>query len=351
MSVICKKIENTEQLISLEKQWENLNNRANHGCIFTSPLWLLTWYKTYWQNNWQLNCYAFFHQDNLVALFPFYYQRNNNWIEQNNLFLLGQGEPEAMEVASEYVDLLILKPFKDDVFNLFFEQKWQTNLNSFFSRAIKPEANITSLIQADTTIFSQQNAGTRYYIATNNWNIKTLSKNNVNRYKRSRNQLAKLNAEFYWVSPKQHTSYWHKMKQFHQTRWQKKKLPGAFSSKQFESFHLTLLAQRDKTAISALSVNGEVIAIHYYLQDENTCYFYQSGWNEEKYNKLSPGFALHLWSIEHCNKQYYDFMMGPVNDSYKGKFKCQESPMYNLAINFSPVRNKVAKILQKIATN
>ena len=72
-------------------------------------------------------------------------------------------------------------------------------------------------------------------------------------------------------------------------------------------------------------------AINYYYKANNTLYFYQCGWNIDEYANFSPGFALHVWSIQNSPCMQYDFMMGKKNNSYKNKFGCNIiDNMYNI---------------------
>jgi len=83
----------------------------------------------------------------------------------------------------------------------------------------------------------------------------------------------------------------------------------------------------------------------------DTLHFYQSGWDETKYSKLSPGFALHLWSIENSSEDKYDFMLGGINDSYKTKFRTSKDPLYSIEINSKPIKSLFLKVLQKLTSN
>ena len=64
------KINQIEQLIDLQSQWLNLLNQSATNQIFLSPNFLLNWWKAY--GHGQLNCYAFFLEQQLIGLAPLF---------------------------------------------------------------------------------------------------------------------------------------------------------------------------------------------------------------------------------------------------------------------------------------
>jgi len=239
MKIIWQKITSFQQLSALQKSWTLLNHRTNDNCLFTSPAWLLNWYNIFWQENWKLHCFAAFENDILIALLPFYYQKSKGVLSQKKLFLLGQGEPEKSEVASEYLDILIddAMPASEIKKGLLKLQIKKFDLLTV--RAVKHDAKILQLFGEHKTL-----AGYQYYLNKNQWCASNLSKNNRSRYKRSNNQLEKMNAKFSWVPAKKFSAYWQVMKKFHQQRWQNKAHQGAFCELNFNLFHQNLLNKK-----------------------------------------------------------------------------------------------------------
>lgn len=350
MSITWQKITTLEQLSALREQWSVLNQRSNNNCIFTSPTWLLNWYGIYWQKNWQLHSFAVFKENKLIAFFPFYFQTTSTFLLQQRLFFLGQGESEKAEIASEYLDILIKTSEQDSILNMCNDYIQLNKFDLFTIRAIKQDSNIANLLSDH-----KQLIGYQYCINKNDWCISNLSKNNKSRYKRSKNQLTKLDAKFVWAKQEDYSYFWQKMKQFHQQRWQNKQQAGAFSESEFNKFHQQLFEQHDHDSISVkmslIKIGDCIIAINYYLLSNDTLHFYQSGWDEIEYSQLSPGFALHLWSIENSSEDKYDFMLGGINDSYKAKFRTSKEPLYSIEINSKPIKSLFLKVLQKLTSN
>ena len=96
-------------------------------------------------------------------------------------------------------------------------------------------------------------------------------------------------------------------------------------------------------------IDKQPIAIHYYLVSDKTYHFYQSGWDEQNFAKLSPGLFLHYWSITHCPKQHYDFMMGGLKNSYKAKFNAEARAILSITVVKNPVKLFLSKVFNKLS--
>ena len=99
--------------------------------------------------------------------------------------------------------------------------------------------------------------------------------------------------------------------------------------------------------MSCLEVDGTPVAINYYFIGQDTLYFYQSGW-DLNFSKISPGLALHLWSIIDCEYRYYDFMLGDDKDSYKKRFGCSEIPMVNIQLRRNWHKIFLSKMIMRL---
>jgi len=331
-----------EQLAKLYIDFETQNKSSTP--MFNSFLWLNVWYKTYWQNNWQLHCIAYFDEDKLICLAPFYLQKSPFFPFINSLHLIGQGEAEIKEVAAEYLDIQIHPDYVKKIYPRLVNDLKEINFDTLTLNAIFEHshlANITGLLSDNIS----RRKFFQYIINSENWSINKTSKNTRSRIKRSHNQLQKLNFEVRWLLDHELENHWGLLKDFHQKRWNKNGVSGAFISAEFNQFHLSLIKNNSNSvAMSAIFVNNTPIAINYYLLDDNNCYFYQSGWDQVNYAKLSPGLYLHFWSIEHCPRIYYDFMMGGINDSYKAKFSAEKIPMQS----FIYIKNKRKDFFNKV---
>jgi hypothetical protein len=299
--------------------------------------------EVYWQDDWKLSVLVARSDDELVGIVPIYVQQGKGIPSLSEVCPIGQGEPEAEEVASEYIDLLIAPGWQQGVLRELphYLKILADRLNW---RAAMTSSHIASLIQKNT----RTTLATRYFIDTQNWSPKSLSKNTRTKIQRLQNKLDKAQVHCRFASADEFSVLWPVMKSFHQSHWLNKSKIGAFSSDKFAEFHRKYASLPASAKFSVMEIQGQPIAIHYYLQSENALHFYQSGWDSEKFSELSPGFMLHIWSIKNCNKTEYDFMMGGLEDSYKAKFACQQDEMQNLVVHYSPIKVACSTLLSKI---
>lgn len=342
----CHKIKMIAELKELTHLMNKIETR--HSALFNSMAWFQLWTETFWQHNWKLHAYIVFENKIPIAFLPFYTQQPKGLFRLKTLYPLSQGEPEKSEITSEYNDLYIVKGYEEAVIKLLANKLKTLKIDQIKWRATLENSHINRLLKV---AFNYQATAThaRYLIDRVTWSLDNLSKNSRSRYKRSINQLNKINASFKWVEQADYEHFSHILAQLHQIRWNNKGSSGAFAENDFQAFHRHFRATNpNNIRISAIMVDNQPIAINYYLADESTLYFYQCGWDESNYSNLSPGFALHLWSIVHCNFVYYDFMMGGVNDSYKAKFGCKKTPMFNNHIIINKWQYRLNKLTNKM---
>ena len=324
----------------------------NDTNLFCSGYWLTQWSLQYWHNAWQCHCYIAYDKTSLVAIAPFYIQPSQKWYEPSILRLLGQGEPEEAEISSEYGDIQILSGYEEIVFFELAKKIKKLKIDQILCRATLTDSHLCALFKKAFN-YSVKASHSRYLITRSTWSLAGLSKNTRSRYKRALNQLKNINAQFCWVAPEQYEQFVTALTEYHQKRWQEKGQHGAFFHKDFRAFHQTFRKNRPSTTvkISAIVVAGKPIAINYYLVDKTTLYFYQCGWDETNYANFSLGMSLHLWSIDHCEQQFYDFMMGSNNDSYKAKFGGGQVPMTNIKIDLNKGKVFLNKVFKKLGFN
>jgi hypothetical protein len=303
----------------------------------------MQWKSTFWDDSWSLHLYIAFKNDECVLFAPFYIKKSKHFPYIKTLTLLGQGENELFEISSEYQDIFVQQNYQYLLSEL--NQKLTAlDYDNISFNALLNNAHILRLL-SNMEKSHVINVGTRYIYSSEIDQVPRLSKNNKSKFNKCINKLTALNASFIWVEKEDFTAYWELMKQFHQVRWSKLGKTGAFSHAKFSDFHNNFReSNQEDIRISAVVVNNKPIAIHYYFSSNDTLYFYQSGWDEENYAMVSPGFALHLWSMNNCSETFYDFMMGSIHNSYKAKLGCNhKSKMYNVTL----VRNKLKCLLAK----
>ena len=313
-----------------------------------SAVTLNTWFNCYWQKNWQLHSIAYYQDDNLICLAPLFIEKSKSFPFTNTLYLVGQGEAEYAEAALEYLDLYIKPGYEKIVYPLLTNEINKLNFDQCIIKAIFENSHLAKILPQIKGELTQQNYA-QYRVNNIHWQLTQLSKNTRSRINRCKNQLAKLDATVRWLAVDEYNDAWEVLKNYHQHRWQNKGKTGAFASYEFNSFHKTLRKQDNSmVAMSAVFIGEQPIAIHYYLVSDDTYHFYQSGWDEQNSAKLSPGLFLHYWSITHCPKKYYDFMMGGLNNSYKAKFNADARAMLSITVVKKPVKLLLSKAFNKL---
>ncbi len=323
--------------------WDELNNFSEAGNIFLSYTWMREWWNIYAQKKDKLYIIAFYKNQNLVAICPFYIQYLATGLI---LRFIGTGEPESEEVYSEFLDVLCLKEYESDVIREVYN-----HLNNLygnfqfviFNRILEKSLvfNLSNLLSKDYYSKINHN-GLRYYLKLLNksWKgylSKIPSKSFKNKLKRCQNHFFQLPSSKYIVfnEVSKIQKVYPNLIDLHQKSWVKKGHRGVFCSSQFNLFHQNIIKHHvDSNSVYFLVVEVEenVIAVFYFLIDKNCCYYYQSGIDREFKPNVSPGYLGHALMIQYCiehNIKYYDFMMGS-SYSYKSKFNPETERVFDI---------------------
>ncbi|PCI57700.1 MAG: hypothetical protein COB45_02610 [Gammaproteobacteria bacterium] len=339
-------ISDIHTLSKIKEQWQSFAQQSSNPNPFSFPEWILNWYQVYWQKNWELATLVGYINNELVLVFPFYIQHSRQWPHLKVMYPLGQGEPEEAEISSEYCDVIISSRFENIILLELIEKLAELSVDQIICNAVLQNSHIIKFLEKAYE-YKAPTSHYRYRINCSKWTLQDLSKNTRSRYKRSNNQLKKINAKFHWVNSEDYMRYTALLIEYHQSLWEGRGYKGAFSHPNFKSFHNNYRSQHS-VKISAITVDNIPIAINYYFSDETTLYFYQCGWDSNNYANFSLGLALHLWSIENCHHKYYDFMMGDIKHSYKSKYGAQQEPMTNIAIEIKPRKVFINKLIRRI---
>tara|TARA_R110001583_G_scaffold105202_1_gene252645 strand:- start:11322 stop:12413 length:1092 start_codon:yes stop_codon:yes gene_type:complete len=324
------------------------NSSTQNKNFFTSTDCLDQWFDCYWKKYWQLYSFAYYQDDKLICLVPFFIEKSELFPFTKTLYLVGQGEPEYAEIALEYLDVRIESGYEKTVYPLIIKEINKLNFDQCVVKAVFEDSHIAKILPHIKGVLTQQHYA-QYKVSKTHWQLEQLSKNTRSRINRCKNQLTNLSATVRWLNDEEYDSVWCLLKKYHKSRWQNKGKTGAFAATEFNEFHKALREKNSSTiAMSAIFIREQPIAIHYYLVTDDTYHFYQSGWDEQNYAKLSPGLYLHYWSIINCPKKYYDFMMGGVNNSYKAKFNADARSMVSITVVKSPVKLFFSKVCNKL---
>lgn len=307
-----------------------------NATVFQSYDWVATWleiYQRYVDEIFLVVCYC---GDKLVALAPFYI-RKQKWLflEQKQLMFCGTGEPEPVEVVAEYMDVLAVPALRERCIALV-------------GRAIADRRDIGAVILSDliatnvqsllacleeTFVVSGRSAvGFNYSIAVTDSEIPqtfTSSQRRTARTKRKR--LARLPGfKLVFADDAETTErLFAALVELHNMRWQGKGAPGVFAERLFCEFHRKIIAtigRQQGVLLFGLEVSGKLMAVQYCLISNETCHYYQSGFDDAFQPNVSPGFLCHAIAHEQCERlgiKTYDLMTARA-DGYKARLAVKQ---------------------------
>ncbi|RKF15626.1 GNAT family N-acetyltransferase [Alginatibacterium sediminis] len=313
-------------------KWDELRHPA-HANFINSSTWMKNWLQVFWDPNWKLEIHIAKCKQQVVAILPLYIKSSKTSVVGKYLCLLGQGEPPEAGVASEYLDILCLEPYQEDVSNYFRTILYSGRFFEFRAKDLHQDSFISENLTKGVKNADIQSTY-RFQQTSPKPNIlESLSKNTRKRYNRSKNQLLNSNIGFKCLDTESYESAWERMKEMHQTRWLSLGHTGAFSEPKFNDFHRNMIARHPENVLmSGLFIDNKAIALNFYYLSNDTLHFYQSGWDQDQNAKLSPGVNLHILSMLNNPVSNYDYMKSGQAQSYKEKLSNKKTPMLSLVL-------------------
>ncbi len=329
-------IDSVLQISGLQNGWNTLLASSNNPTVFNTFAWASCWLEIYWRDDYTLRIILIEAEGKLVALLPLYIQNQNN-----SCWFIGSGEPEAEEVASEYLDFIVHRDHAHDSTLAAFIRTELEALkhlrlilvncceSSYAANAFR--GNRRSLVTVTGAVYKLPIEDT--FPAT----AKSFSKNQL---KNSRQCLNRFDAapELVYV-PFHSTDFatnWQALQNLHQKDWEARGKSGAFHSSKFSSFHALMHTKYPDTiqAFVALRLNEELLAIHHFYVFGNHYCFYVAGTEKARESRLSPGLMLHVLAMKQLSgtAATYDFLKGGTNNSYKAKFCDAGEAFYTITV-------------------
>ncbi len=172
INIEWKLIDNFHQLTAITQQWQRLVDQSSDLSPFSSPQWVLTWYKNYWQNDWELSIYAGYINNELVVILPCYIQHSPKFPYLKLMYPLGQGEPEEEEISSEYCDVIVSPKVTEITFVGLQEKLMALNIDQVRWNATVQNSYIKKLLEKSFG-YDTRSTHTRYFVERSNgrWNL------------------------------------------------------------------------------------------------------------------------------------------------------------------------------------
>jgi len=164
--------------------------------------------------------------------------------------------------------------------------------------------------------------------------LEKISKSRTKRLERSRRALARDGGfeQISVTSASELNKVFHHLAELNHERQAHKRRKSVFASEKFNRFHrllIELIFEQGGVNIHQFKLKHRLLAVIYCFYDEQTCYYYQSGFSKRAANKYMPLTFAHLAEMQRnreAGRRYYDFMRAePPN--YKEDFGCEATPM------------------------
>jgi CelD/BcsL family acetyltransferase involved in cellulose biosynthesis len=356
-------VSNPLEFAALEGSWNSLYDSVDNATLFNSWDWLYTWWEVYAECDLRdLFILCFYEEDQLVGIAPFQIERKypHTYIQGRTLRFLASGECLKDNVATPFVDLLILPEYENAVIaNL------ESALHSYSNRwdfaefdFLLEDALIFRCFKGTDSIHKQcYSNGFRYEVPTvadQTAYIETLArrwKKDFNKKDRVLNKAGELTIRQSGLDDLNESM--DLLQEMHRDRWQSRASFLVFESEHFDQFHRKILATlipKNKAYIKTLYLNDEPLSCYYAFEDKNQIHYYQSAFYSKNANRFMPLFYLVCKEIGKAMEQgkRYDFMFDDNPDSYKkNQYSAAAKPMYRLVLTASRYRLMVFNLYKK----
>lgn len=323
-----------------KQAWQFLSENHYNPNVFLTLDWLKLWWEVYSTQQDKLQLIYVWDAQEIIAILPIYLQHTSQ------IRFVGTGEPEADEVCSEYLDILVKNNKPQcvcEVISAYFQTLFAAKYSVIFNNILE-NSHILNLLNAisDNTILISQSVGSRYFIslpASYQAFEQTRSKSFITQAKRKMRKFNNLSSEIMQVKNHQElSSVINKLSQLHNENWYSKGVVGAFESDKFRQFHYkfaTAMLDKGRLSMTALKIDEIVVGVIYNFTYQGIKAFYQMGIDSTIKHNISVGTLLHLIEIEssiNSGNTVYDFMKGDDINSYKSAYTQDRTPMFNVSL-------------------
>lgn len=348
MSLSTRSVESVGELQAMSGQWAELLDRSSNNEPTSSPQWLLPWWDIFGKDGGRrLRVCAVFDGQRLIGLLPllarvFWYRPG---IPFRRLELLGSGEDEADEIASEYIGLIAETGREHEVAGAVARGLEAGDLGAFDELVLarmNGDSPSTSALESALAIRSLPatpiDEAPAYYVSLpDSWDgyLAALSSSRRQRLRRALRQFENwTGGQYEVIRAETEADIAHGMKilaDLHGERWRAAGRHGAFSSQRFSRFHervMPVLLERGALELLTLMVKGEPLAAAYNIVWDGRVHFYQSGRKMDVPKNIRPGVVLHALAIQAsiaAGHREYDFLAGSAR--YKQEMSTAKRPL------------------------
>ena len=357
--------------VALERwraDWDALLARSGSNQVTQSPFWLLAWWRIFGPlEGRRLVAGLFFDGDRLVGVAPLLTRvhRYHRVLPFRRLELVATGEPEADEIVSEYLGLIIERGYEEAVADAFAGAldsgrfgEWDELLLSLMDGEAPASPLLPpALARRGLGVASAQSGTAPLIKLPRDWNAYLAALSGSGRYmvKRSIKDFEKWAGADTRVERATTTAQLEEGKQIlvrlHETRWKAAGLGGVFASQAFRAFHdgiMRELLEREALELTWLKVGGQAVAVSYSIVWNNRVQFYQGGRMTEVPHGIRPGIVLHAHAIKAAiaaGREEYDFLSGA--SQYKLQMSTATRPLMSLRASRPRARESLLRLADR----
>ncbi len=348
---------------ALRPEWQSLNASAASSSFFMSWEWHYTWWQVYSTPQDQLFIVKFMINGALVGLLPLYL-RQSGLMRASTMMFLGTGEPEADEVATEYLDVLAAPGFEEVVADAaIYWMAASEHCHQVEFRFLLDDSLILNASRRlpDLLHFEERATGFRYRVDLREeqaGHLEHLPPSRLKRLKRSQKALEKEGGliQHSVSNSDELASAFSGLIELNHERQEVKQRKSAFASIKFHKFHHQLSQcafDQGAVNIHQFKLGSSLLAVLYCFYDERNCYYYQSGFSKRSANRYMPLTFAHLAEMRRSRdsgRHYYDFMRAEP-PTYKDEYGCKTTAMFNLFAFTSEHHMKLNKVKRSARRN
>ena len=349
-------------------EWESLMRRSSTSQATGSPFWLLAWWRIFGGRDGRaLRVGLILDGTRLVGLAPCLRRthRYRRVLPFRRIELLGTGEDEADEVASEYVGLIAERGREQGVADAFSRALCDGRFgecDEVVLSGLDGDAPLSSLLGPSLSrnglLVEVTKLGSAPYVSLpSTWEeyLRSLSGSGrylVNRSLRDFDGWAGNRSRVVRVTnAAQLEEGMRVLVRLHEERWRADGRPGAFASRDFRAFHEAVLPEllaQGALELSWLCVGEDPVAVSYSLVWNNRVQFYQGGRTIDVPKGIRPGIVLHAHSIRQAieaGREEYDFLAG--DGQYKRQLASTERAVSSIRGVISQGREQTRRRLEQ----
>ena len=349
-----------ETLSRVRARWEELLERCEDPQVTLSPEWLLTWWRVFGGDGGRrLRSALFYDSDRLVGLAPLLYRTcwHRPGIPFRRLELIGSGEREADEIASEYLGVLSKRGREQEIAFALVDalvsgrlggwdelvlprMSGDASMTGALSGALEASGLRVEVAHASSSFYAPLPASWDDYLAS-------LSSSRRYRLRRTLRDFKDWAGGSYRLERAQtHAELLRGLailEELHGERWRAAGRHGMFASARFRRFHqrvMPALHRRGALDILWLEARGEPIAALYNLICRGRVQFYQSGRRVDLPSHVKVGVVVHALAIDRAiaeSRTEYDFLAG------RARYKQELGPAHRRLVTLRALPRRSAR--------